>query len=123
MALRAHQASFLAVVRAAVLMLLDALSQHKTAPHRFRINVAIKVNPLPAIQRPGLSAESFANSPCKHRLLNCSEVLASHTWRQFTTIGFNVSGQKRLFAIGHLIFVICRLEKRRQLLVSSSMTK
>src|SRR5262249_52406268 len=79
MALRTHEASLLAVVRAAVLMLLNTLGQGKPTPHRLRIDEAVKVNPLSAIQRPGLSAESFANSLREYRLLKWSEVRTGHT--------------------------------------------
>lgn len=98
MALRAHKASLLAVVRAAVLMFLNTRGQGKTTAHRLRIDEAVKVNPLSAIQRPRLSAKSLANSPREDCLLKRSQVLTGHTSNALINRAFGYPFALSLFA-------------------------
>jgi hypothetical protein len=77
-ALRAVKAAFLAVVRAAMHVVLDAIGKGEPAPHCCQVDEAIEVDPLAAIRGPGLPAIRFTNAASLDCLLEGSEVLASH---------------------------------------------
>jgi len=69
MTMSTDKATLLAVVRASMKMLVNAISQGEPTAHGLSIDEAIEVNPFSTIHRPGLPAESLTNSTRQNRLL------------------------------------------------------
>ena len=80
MAERTFEAAFLAVVRVAVCMLVNAISQLDSLPYGRSVDETSKIDPFPAAFRPSLSAEHDGNSPGNYRLFQRSQVLTRHLW-------------------------------------------
>jgi hypothetical protein len=78
MAHGAYQTPLLSIMRASMYMILDAICERESSAHCLDIKVAVKVDPLPACPGPSRPAECLSNATSDNRLLNLSEVLASH---------------------------------------------
>ena len=74
----ADEATFLAIMRAAVGVDLDARGKRHGFADGVGINIAIEINPFAAIERPGFAAKGFGNAARDDGLFERLQVLAGH---------------------------------------------
>lgn len=74
----ADETSLLSVMGTSMCVILHTLSECVPGADRRGVEVAVKVNPLPAVPGPGGPAERLSNPASDYRLFECSEVLARH---------------------------------------------
>src|SRR5262245_45344710 len=78
MAERAFESAFLAVVRAAMDVLMDAVGKLNSLAHGLCVDETSEIDPFPTVFRPSLSSECDGNFPGNYRLFQRSQVLARH---------------------------------------------
>lgn len=76
--LHTHKAGFLAVVRAAMLVILHAVGKRKALSQRSKIQVASEIDPLATIARPCLTAERHTHAGREERSFEFGEMFADH---------------------------------------------
>lgn len=73
-----HETSLLPVMRASMYVILHTIRECEHVADRRDVEVAVEVNPFPAVLGPCRPAERFSNPASDDRLFKCSEVFASH---------------------------------------------
>jgi hypothetical protein len=82
-ALRAYEAAFFAVMRAAMGVFVDTIGERHASEHLPIVDVAIEIDPLAAVTGPRTATKGLTDAASENQLLKRLEVFAQHAmWRQ-----------------------------------------